>query len=150
MMKVNFSGIRASSRMTPQYISRKIADRVCSLPAYLAFWCTKIPPVFNAMEQRHARAIQHTAPVEGLRPIEAEIVTALERDGIFVTDLEALGLAGPEGREIMERARGLTDKLAGRMTAPSPCSRQPTAGRPEPGYGTSTARTAEWSRSRSI
>ena len=101
--------------MTPKYIGRKLADRVASLPAYLAFWWTKLPPVFRVMEKRYARDIQQDRAVEGLRPVEAAIVAALERDGIFVTDLEALGLAGPEGFDLMERGRRLTGKLAGRV-----------------------------------
>jgi len=103
--------------MTLHNVARKLADRFASLPAYLAFWWTKLPPVLSMMEERHARRIKLNTRVDGLRPIEAAIVAALERDGIFVTDLEALGLGGAEGCELMERGRRLTDKLAGRASA---------------------------------
>ena len=73
-------------------LCRSAARRGASLPAELALRGINLPPVAARLERRHAGALSR-AVAGPLEQGEAEVVAALERDGVCITSLGALGLA---------------------------------------------------------
>jgi hypothetical protein len=55
------------------------------------------------------------ANVTALSAAEAAVVTGLNRDGVFITDLMALNLSNAESRNLVSTARGLASELAQRQ-----------------------------------
>lgn len=67
------------------------------LPARTALKLFNRPRVRSILGRRHHRALlDHQPTLPRLDGIDAEIVAALERDGVYITSLEALGLAGSD------------------------------------------------------
>jgi len=76
--------------MLPNIVTHGL-KRAASLPASMAFAVTNAKPVFERLERRHEQAIRRASIQHDLSPLEAQIVNGLEKDGVFVTSLEALG-----------------------------------------------------------
>jgi hypothetical protein len=76
-------------------ISQRILNRLGDKPAQLAFKLSNIPLIRRWLRRRYNRALEKHRPLlRRLHGIDHEIVERLERDGVFVTTLEALGLTG--------------------------------------------------------
>lgn len=81
------------------------------LPARCALRIFNHPAVRPILGRRHHRAlVGHKTKIPRLDEKDAEIVAALERNGIFVTTLEALGLAGSD--EVMRAGASLGERFA--------------------------------------
>ena len=90
----------ARRRMWLRNVLARSALRLCNQPSVRA-----------ALGRRHRQALAtHKTRIPALHGIDAEIVAALERDGVFVTTLDALGLAGSD--EIMKAGGMLADRFA--------------------------------------
>lgn len=79
------------------------------LPARSALKLCNHPRIRQTLGIRHARAIEHHRR-PALSGIDADIVEALHRDGIFVTSLAALGLTAHE--VLIEQGMNLADRYA--------------------------------------
>lgn len=65
------------------------------LPARMALRCTNMRIINRRLESGHAKSLaRHEGKAPKLSGIDLEIVEGLRRDGIFVTNLTALGLPG--------------------------------------------------------
>ena len=74
---------------------RRIARRIQSIPARCAARAINIPAVANRLAEIYERSIErHKASLPRLSAMDAEIVSGLERCGVYMTSLEALDLAG--------------------------------------------------------
>ena len=114
------NSIMASPNLMAGY-RRKLA----SLPAHLAFHLTNLPPVAAYMERRHVDSLRRNLCVASPLPHEAAIVAGLHREGVVVTDLDALGLTelGDDG-EIMVSAGRIARRL-GEVAAAMGTARPP-------------------------
>ena len=75
--------------------SRKLLRRIGDNPARLAFALSNIPVVRRRLAHRYQSALaQHRPALPTLHGIDRAIVEGLERDGVFVTSLDALGIDG--------------------------------------------------------
>jgi hypothetical protein len=94
-------------RLHARFASRQAWLR--DLPARSALRLCNHIGIRHMLGLRHARAVErHRAPV--LSGIDARIVDALNRDGIFVTSLSALGLGAHE--MLLEKGMQLADRYA--------------------------------------
>lgn len=101
---------------TSPSLAQRLRDRFAShqawlrdLPARSALKLCNHPSIRQTLGMRHARAVEdHCPPV--LAGIDARIVEALNRDGIFVTSLAALGLTAHE--ILIEQGMHLADRYA--------------------------------------
>ena len=74
-------------------LSRKILNRLGDKPAQLAFNLSNMALIRRRLGRRYNEALEvHRPLLRKLHGIDQEIVERLERDGVFVTSLEALGL----------------------------------------------------------
>jgi len=74
---------------------RRIAKRIQSIPAQCAARAINIPAVANRLAKIYERSIEgHKASLPGLSAMDAEIVSGVERCGVYMTSLDALNLAG--------------------------------------------------------
>ena len=81
------------------------------LPARTALKLFNRPRVRSILGQRHNRALRNHQPtLPQLGELDAKIVAALERDGVYITSLEALGLAG--GDDVVRSAGDLATSFA--------------------------------------
>ncbi len=88
--------------------------RAGTLHSALALQACNLPPVAGWLDHWHSRALsQYTATVS-LLPEEAAVVSGLDRDGVFVSSLAALGLADTG---IIDAGSCLADILARRVAA---------------------------------
>jgi hypothetical protein len=88
------------------------------LPARMALRLCNHPSFRKVLGRRHCRALaDHRARLPALDGIDAAIVAALERDGVFVTTLDALGLSGSD--DILTAGNTLADRFAGEARARS-------------------------------
>jgi hypothetical protein len=86
-------------------------NQFISLPSQVAWWASKIPFVEeNFLYPRYQKALQeHESKLPILNSMESKIVDELERNGICVTSLEALGI--PSTQEFFESAKVLVQEL---------------------------------------
>lgn len=98
-------------------LAGKLARRAVNAPALLAVGAMNLPPLLGYLERRHEAAIRRAPPAGGLSAVEAAVVEGLDRDGVFVTSLAALGLAEESGDGIMSTGRRVADALACRAEA---------------------------------
>ena len=93
---------------------RTLAERrlwLHDLPARTALRVCNHPSFRKLLGRRHARALaSHRARLPALEGLDAAIVRALERDGVFVTTLDALGLSGSDA--ILAAGNTLADRFA--------------------------------------
>ncbi|WP_395331045.1 hypothetical protein WBP06_01230 [Novosphingobium sp. BL-8H] len=76
-------------------LSEKILNRLGDKPAQLAFNLSNTPLIRRRLGQRYIQALdRHRPSLPLLDGLDREIVAGLERDGVYVTSLEALGLPG--------------------------------------------------------
>ena len=75
-----------------------LRDRIrgsADIPARWALRLTNTSPMRRVLAARYRKAIEaNLAALPALSALDAEIVAAIERDGVYITTLEALGLAG--------------------------------------------------------
>lgn len=91
--------------------NRAWSRRLRDFPARSALRLTNTPPLNKLLAKRYLRALAaHQAALPPLGGLDGEIVAGLERDGVFVTSLEALGLPGSE--EILRAGQRLSDDFA--------------------------------------
>ncbi|MCM8729778.1 hypothetical protein ACFO8O_02170 [Hephaestia sp. GCM10023244] len=87
------------------------AHRLKNFPARSALRLANAPPVSRVLANRYRRALAaHRAALPVLSGLDREIVTGLERDGIFVTSLDVLGLPGSQ--EALRAGQRLADAFA--------------------------------------
>lgn len=80
------------------------------LPARAALKLFNRPRVRMILGRRHSSALRvHQPALPQLTGIDAEIVSALEKDGIHITTIEALGLA--DGRAVASQAAALAESF---------------------------------------
>ena len=93
-----------------------ILARAASIPAHLAFQWTKLPLIAATMEQRHVNSLRRNLCITSPLPNETAVVEGLQKHGVFVSDLEALGLSddGPDG--IMAAGREIAAQVEERAT----------------------------------
>jgi hypothetical protein len=96
------------------FLSDNLIRRAGTLHSVLALQACNLPPVAGLLEQRHSLALRQYTPTVSLLPEERAVVAGLERDGLFVSSLAALGLADTG---IMEAGTCLADILARRVAA---------------------------------
>lgn len=78
-------------------LSQKILNRLGDRPAKLAFNISNTSMIRRRLWRRYHEALEAYRPsLPKLEGIDREIVEGLERDGIFITSLDALGLKGSE------------------------------------------------------
>jgi len=86
-----------------------ISERVrwlSDLPSRTALKLFNRPRVRNILGHRHDRALlDHQPTLPRLNGVDAEVVAALEKDGVYITNIEALGLSG--GDEVVRKAADL-------------------------------------------
>lgn len=76
-------------------ISQRILSRLGDKPARFAFNLSNTSVMRRRLGRRYTEALDsHRPSLPMLRGIDRQIVEGLDRDGIFVTSLEALGLPG--------------------------------------------------------
>ena len=76
-------------------LSRKILRRIGDNPARLAFAVSNIPAVRRRMAHSYEASLaRHRPALPVLHGIDRDIVDGLERDGMFITSLDALGITG--------------------------------------------------------
>lgn len=92
-------------------LSQRILNRLGDKPAQLAFNLSNTPLMRRRLGRRYSEALdRHRPSLPKLDGIHREIVEGLERDGIFVTSLDALGVPG--SAEMLRAAQ----KVAGECT----------------------------------
>lgn len=103
----------AAARLRPAFLDRQRA-RIAGLhdmPARMALRLSNTPAARRLLGHRYDRArARHRAGLGALGALDAQIVTALERTGVFVTSLDALGLPG--SHEILQSATAMADDFA--------------------------------------
>lgn len=81
------------------------------LPARTALKFCNRPEVRGFLGKRYASALQtHRSHMPKLSAFDQKIVDAVDRDGVFITSLEEMGL--PNSAEILKKAQELTAKFA--------------------------------------
>ena len=92
----------------------QLADRIKGLPdfpARTALRVTNMAPVRAMLESRHCKALaKHAGNLPDIGALDREIVDAVRRDGVYVTSLAALGIAGSD--EILAAGRQLAEDFA--------------------------------------
>lgn len=98
-------------------LGRKIFRHSASIPANLAFHSVNLGPIAAGLERRRRRQLDRysAAPLEDAA--EAAVVGGLERDGIFVTDLDALGLADGGRESVLDRGVWAAERLSRKVAA---------------------------------
>jgi hypothetical protein len=95
---------------------RAYARKMRSLPANAAHRIVSMPSIERRLESHYHRSLRrHASLLPKLSGLDARICEGLERDGIFVTSLEELGL--PASREMLETARQMACDYAPRAHA---------------------------------
>ena len=103
-------------KQTP--MRRRIARRIQSVPAQCAARVINIPAVANRLDEIYEHSVErHKASLPGLSAMDAEIVSGLERCGVYMTSLDALDLAGSS--EMFASGRKLHDIYAERSASGS-------------------------------
>ena len=78
-------------------LSQKILNRLGGRPAQLAFTLSNTSMIRHRLWRRYHEALElHRPSLPRLTGLDRDIVEGLERDGVFVTSLDALGIAGSE------------------------------------------------------
>jgi hypothetical protein len=98
-------------------IGKKLARRAASTPASFVLRGMNLPPLFHYLERQYQAARARHGAGAALGDHEAAIVAGLERDGVFVTHVDALALGDAGGEAIMHEARRVADRLAERVAA---------------------------------
>jgi hypothetical protein len=80
----------------------------------MALRFTNLPPVMAYCENRYIASLIFS---ENLSALQKAAVAQLEQNGVFVTDLAALGCSGDEGAEVMACGNRLAALLAARGAA---------------------------------
>jgi hypothetical protein len=96
-------------------LSGKIWRRVASLPADIALGMTNVAPVASYLDQRRTAIEESYISANPLSPNEAAVVDGLQKDGVFITTLENLGVAGGESVPILESGAEITHVMASRV-----------------------------------
>ncbi len=95
-------------------LSEKIEQRrrwLRDLPARMALKLFNRPRVRVMLGRRYDKALRiHQPALPRLSEIDAKIIAGLERDGIYITTVEALGLA--DAQQVIEEARALGEAFA--------------------------------------
>lgn len=90
---------------------RNYADWLRDFPARSAFWVTRLGPVSRMLASRYRRAVaSHRRMVPTLSPGDRAIVEALDRDGIYISSLDCLGL--PDSRETVRIGQMLSAEFS--------------------------------------
>ena len=111
----------------PSFVSRakrNVIRGLANLPAEIALWGANTQPVSTYRDRRHEGRKVHTAPV-GLTPTEASVVDGLDREGLCVTSLAELGLAGTAGGSIVAAGRRMAARLQAQAAAEGVIWRNP-------------------------
>lgn len=98
-----------TSRPRPSWAARRRAWAywLRDFPARTAFKVTRIGPVSRMLASGYRRALaNHRRMVPTLSPADQEIVDTLERDGIYISSLDCLGL--PDSREAVRIGQALS------------------------------------------
>jgi hypothetical protein len=99
---------------TPSRSSRFTFDKalrfVRSMPADIAFRTINLPPVSFYLEERYRRALRDFA--QPLTEIESAAVAGLHNHGVFITDIESLGLSSSGDDDIMAAGTCVANLLA--------------------------------------
>ena len=97
------------------HLTTKVTRHIASLPAYLAFHWTNQPAASAIAERRHPGSLRRNMVVDSLLPNEAAVVEGLRSNGVFVTDLDKLGLCSEQqGETIATSGRLVATRLAAR------------------------------------
>lgn len=103
-----------SSSPSYERLKKRIAGRrrwLRDLPSRLALKLFNKPPVRVVLERKYGSALQnHERALPRLTGIEADIVSALKRDGVCITHIDALGLPGSD--EVIRTAATLGENFA--------------------------------------
>ncbi len=83
-----------------------LLDTLASIPAYMAFNWDMLPHASRTAERRRASALRSSLVLNNLSPLESDIFEGLERNGVFVTHLDALGLDST-GEDIISLGRSV-------------------------------------------
>lgn len=95
---------------------RNLGRRVQDAPSDIALYISHTRPVAAALNRRRAQAVEAYAPtLPPLSGVDVDIVDGLERNGIFVTTLEALGVA--HSTDMLAAAQHVADAFAPRARA---------------------------------
>jgi hypothetical protein len=105
--------------------------RLASIPAHLAFHWNNILSVSAGLERRHLKSLRRNLHVNVPLAHEQEIVDGLEHSGVFVTNLAALGLAGPEVGDIIPAAIKVAKIVADRAAKVSHSRHVMSTSRPD-------------------
>ncbi len=95
-----------------KYTVEKAMRLLRSIPADVAFRLTNTGLVSDYLERRYEAMLHNGNPP--LSEIEAVAVAGLRRDGVYVTDLKALGLANTGQHDIITRGSQVAEILAAR------------------------------------
>ncbi len=87
------------------------ARRLRDFPARSALRLANAPPLNELLARRYQRALAaHRATLPALTGLDGEIVAGLDRDGVFVTSLDALNLPG--SRDALLAGQRLSDDFS--------------------------------------
>ncbi|QPF85529.1 hypothetical protein IC762_04150 [Bradyrhizobium genosp. L] len=79
-------------------LHRRLSRRARGLPAEIASHLINVPALARRLSLSYERQLaQHKAKLPALSDMEAQIVAGLRQDGVFITSLETLALAGTDG-----------------------------------------------------
>jgi hypothetical protein len=81
----------------------------------MAMGMTNVAPVSSYLEQRRCVIEKSYVSTRSVSPNEAAVVDGLQRDGLFITSLENLGIVQAEGVPILESGARIADVLAKRV-----------------------------------
>ncbi|WP_022684299.1 hypothetical protein [Sphingobium bisphenolivorans] len=85
-------------------LSRKILNRLGDKPAQFAFTMSNLGLIRRRLKRRYDAALdRHRPSLPRLNGLDLAIIEGLERDGLFVTSLDALGL--PHSAEMLRAAQ---------------------------------------------
>jgi hypothetical protein len=98
-------------------ILRYSLQLAASVPAHLAFHWGQLPLVSGVIERRSENALRRRLCMPELLPAEADVVAGVERQGVWLTDIGALGLDGPGLSDIVECGKRLTADVASQSAA---------------------------------
>jgi hypothetical protein len=95
----------------------KLARRAAATPSAVALRGMNLPVVLDALERTHRAARERHRGTPALAAHEAEVVDGLERNGVFVTHIDALTPRNAERADIVHEGRHLARTLAARVAA---------------------------------
>ncbi len=95
----------------------RLIRHAASTPALAVFHSLNLPPVERLLYSSHLRSkADHSTRLPALSGFEAEAVRELEREGVFVTSLAALGLPGTD--EMVAAGNEISSALANGSRGP--------------------------------